>query len=316
MRRFARGCVWAVFGLFAAALGPGLPEQAADGFALTEAAPGVFAAIAQPGNDSAIGNAGFIIGSDAVLVVDSFATPRAAQQLLAQIRRRTHLPVRWLVNTHHHLDHCGGNSELAKAGAVVVAHENARSAMRAAALARMAPANSPEKEKSLRGFLPSETYRDSLSIWLGERRVDVFSQPGHTAGDSLVWVPDANVLFGGDLVQKATVPNLSDAKTDAWVQTLDALALRFPSAILVPGHGAVARPLDMRALRDYLAGLRLAVARELQRGDSGAALSDALLPQLRSQYRAWTWSERIGDNLAQVEAELTGKKAFAPAPTP
>jgi cyclase len=232
--------------------------------------------------------------------VDSFATPRAAQQLLSEIRRRTVLPVRWLVNTHHHMDHCGGNAVFAKAGAAIVAHENARTRMREAA----------------RSALPTETYRDAVSIWLGDRRVDVFTKPGHTDGDSLVSVPDANVLFGGDLLQKDTIPNLAQAKTDAWIQTLDELAARFPSATLVPGHGGVARPLDMRPLRDYLVGLRLAVSRELQQGKSGAELSEALLPQLSSRYRRWAWSEHIGDNVAQMEAELTGRTASPPAPTP
>ena len=279
-------------------------------------APGVYAAIAQPGNEAAVGNAGVIVGTDAVVVVDSFATPRAAQELLAAIRDTTRQPVRWLVDTHHHLDHSGGNAVFAKAGAIVIAHENARSAMREASLARIARAPAGDREEELRGMLPSETYRDSISLWIGDRRVDVFSKPGHTNGDSLVSVPDANVLFGGDLLQKATIPNLADADTAAWIRTLDELARRFPSAILVPGHGTIARPLDMRGLREYLVNLRAGVASQIRAGNSGARLSEALLPQLQSLYHSWNWSERIPDNVAHVEAELKGTPAAAPQPTP
>lgn len=307
---------WASAG---AALISALPADARDAetdFSLAEVKPGVFAAIAQPGRDAAIGNTGFIVGSDAVLVVDSFATGTAAERLLIAIRRKTSLPIRWLVNTHHHLDHCGGNSVFAKAGAVIVAHENARSRLRDAALARMAQVPPPEREKFLRFSLPSETFRDALSIWLGDRRVDVFSKPGHTDGDSLVSVPDADVLFGGDIFQKATVPNLADADSQAWVRTLDDLARRFPTATLIPGHGGVARPLDMRSLREYLVVLRLAVAEALQQGRSGATLSEEVVPMLSSRYRSWNWADHIADNVAQMEKELTGKMGFPPAPIP
>ena len=276
------------------------PGEPAD-FRVVEAKPGVFAAIADPRRGGAVGNAGFVVGSDAVLVVDAFATEAAARSLLAEIRRRTRLPIRWLVDTHHHRDHCGGNAVFARAGAAVVASEPARERMR---------------EKLPPAALPSLTYRDSISIWLGDRRVDVFTKPGHTPGDSLVSIPDADALFGGDLLQKATVPNLADADSEAWVKTLDELARRFPSATLIPGHGDVARPLDMRALRAYLVGLRAAVAGELRRGKSGAALVEAVLPAFAPSYRGWAWSESIPESVAQMERELTGKTGSRPAPTP
>ena len=81
-----------------------------------------------------------------------------------------------------------------------------------------------EDRARTRSRSPAVTYRDAISIWLGDRRVDVFTVPGHTGGDSLVSVPDADVLFGGDLLQKRTVPNLADATTDAWMKTLDEIA--------------------------------------------------------------------------------------------
>jgi cyclase len=231
MRKRALGRVAVLAGLCAVgALAPVLQAESAEPFTLTEIKPGVFAAIARPGDENAIGNAGFVVGSDGVLVVDGFATPKAAERLLAGIREKTPLPVRWLVVTHHHLDHWGGGSVFAKAGAAVVAQENARGRM----LGRAQQA-SPDAAELLRLALPSLTYREALTLWLGDRRIDVFTKPGHTDGDSLVSVPDANVLFGGDLLQNKTVPNLSDANTEAWIRTLDELARRFPSAAIVPG---------------------------------------------------------------------------------
>src|SRR5512135_1825444 len=95
-------------------------------FTLVSLGEGAYAAIAKPGDRASVGNAGFVIGSGAVLVVDSFATPEAAQELSAAIRRLTSDPVRWLVNTHYHLDHVGGDEVFRQQGAVLLAHENAR----------------------------------------------------------------------------------------------------------------------------------------------------------------------------------------------
>jgi glyoxylase-like metal-dependent hydrolase (beta-lactamase superfamily II) len=284
---------------------PAGPE--ADGFDLTEIKPGVFAAIARPRDETTIGNAGFVVGSDAVLVIDAFATPAAAERLLARIRKTTPRPVRWLIDTHHHLDHWGGNSVFAKAGAVVVAQENARAGMQARAAAQDA---GDRAKRPVALVLPTVTYGDAMSVWLGDRRVDVFTKPGHTGGDSVVSVPDADVVFGGDLLQKGTLPNLADAKTDAWIRTLDELARRFPSATLVPGHGGVARPLDMRPLRDFLVTVRLSVTRGLQEGKSGPALVEAVAPAL-APFRKWTWGEHLDGAVADVEREIRGTAAPA-----
>jgi glyoxylase-like metal-dependent hydrolase (beta-lactamase superfamily II) len=293
------------------ALSAAEPAPPPDAFALTEVKPGVFAAIAKAGDETTIGNAGFVVGSEAVLVVDAFATRQAAEALLARIRKTTPRPVRWLVDTHRHRDHWGGNAVFARAGATVVSTENARAGM----LARLQRDGGAD-EKARRLELPSLTYRDALSIWLGDRRVDVFTKPGHTDGDSLVSVPDAGVLFGGDLLQKGTVPNLSDANTDAWVRTLDELTRSFPSATIVPGHGGIARPLDMRALRDFLVTLRLSVARGLQQGKTGSALVEDVMPRL-APFRSWTWSEHLDESVADVERELTDTAApSTPTPTP
>jgi cyclase len=268
-------------------------------FTLVEVKSGVYAALARPGDPDAVGNAGFVVGSDSVLVVDAFATPKAAERLLAEIRKTTPRPVRWLVDTHGHRDHWGGNAVFAKAGAAIISTENARAAI----VAR--PGRDARPDAKNGSAVPSVTYRDALSIWLGDRRVDVFTKPGHTDGDSLVSVPDADVLFGGDLLQKGTVPNLSEARTDAWVRTLDELARAFPSATIVPGHGGIARPLDMRGLRDFLVTLRLSVARGIQEGKTGPALVEEVRPRL-APFRSWTWSEHLDGSVADVEREIRG----------
>src|SRR5262245_66274103 len=99
-------------------------------FKLVQVGEGAYAAIAKPGDRASVGNAGFVIGTDGVLVVDAFMTAEGAEELLASIRALTKAPIRWVVNTHYHLDHVGGDAVFVKQGAVVLAHENVRAWVR------------------------------------------------------------------------------------------------------------------------------------------------------------------------------------------
>ena len=280
-------------------------------FTVVEAAPGAFAAIADPSDSRTTGNAGFVIGSDSVLVVDSFASEEGAERLLAEIRARTKNPIRFLVLTHFHSDHAGGAAVFARAGATVVAHENVRAWIRRQWQPDL-DAKARERYERLR--LPDVTYRDRLTLWLGDRSVDVFHRPGHSGSDSLVALPGARVLFGGDLVQKRTLPGLRFANTAEWMKSLDELLKDYPDWTFVPGHGAISHALDLRLFRDYLNSLRLAVSRALADGKRGAALRDTVKAQLASRYATWAEFSQVDENIADVEAELTGTKAYPPAP--
>lgn len=287
------------------------PLPAAAPFTVSEVAPGVFAAISDPAGES--GNAGFVVGSEAVLVVDALGTAEAGERLLSEIRARTPLPVRFAALTHLHRDHMGGSAVFARAGAAVLAHEN----VRAWAHREFQEGLTPEQRARYAALrLPDVTYRDRVLLWLGDRRVEIFHLAGHSGSDSVVRVPDARVVFTGDLFSRRCLPGLAFARTEVWVQTLDALIQDYPDATFVPGHGSPGRALDVRGFRDYLSGLRLAVARALHEGKSGAALLETVKPQLAARYRSWTGFEQVDENIAEVERELTGTKAYPPAPAP
>jgi glyoxylase-like metal-dependent hydrolase (beta-lactamase superfamily II) len=283
-------------------------------FTVVAAGEGVYAAIAKEGDRDSVGNAGFVIGSDAVLVVDSFATPAAAEELAAEIRRLTPNPARWVVNTHYHLDHVGGNAVFSRAGAAVVAHENVRAWIRTENAKFRKEITPEDREMLSKLVLPDLTHREGLTIWLGDRKVEVLSRAGHTGGDSVVFVPSANVLFGGDLIWKNTIPNLIDASTEEWIDTLDGFLRSHPAATFVPGHGEVGRALDVRYFRDYLSGLRLGVARALSEGKSGKELVDALLAAQRPRFSTWKWFDTFAArNIELTAEELKGTKKL---PTP
>ncbi len=286
-------------------------------FTLLALGEGAYAAIAKPQDRASVGNAGFVIGPDAVLVVDAFATPEAAEELSAAIRRLTRAPIRWVVNTHYHLDHVGGDAVFSKQGAVLLAHENARAWVRTENLKWRKEIKAEEKEMLAALVLPEVTYRDGLTIWLKERGVEILTRPGHTGGDSLVFFPAGNVVFAGDLFWKDTVPNLIDADTREWIKTLDGLLADHPASRFVPGHGEAGAALDVRYFRDYLVGLRSTVERAIAEGKSGRALTEAVLPLLRKRWASWTWFDQFADkNIEQTEQELRGAKKFPPTPPP
>src|SRR4051812_28844469 len=149
-------------------------------FVLKQIGPGVYAAIDGPDHKSG-SNAGFVIGDDGVLVVDAFFTPDAARSLVAEIRRLTPKPIRYVVNTHYHADHTGGDQVLRDAGAIIVAHRNVRGWVRANNVNLFGDRITPELKARIEALpLPDVVTDKDLTVWLGSREVMVKTMLGHT----------------------------------------------------------------------------------------------------------------------------------------
>ena len=278
-------------------------------FTIKPIGKGIHAAI----STRAGGNSGFIIGDNAVLVVDTFISRTPARELLGEIRKITNLPVKYVVNTHYHLDHVAGNAVFTEAGASVIAHRNERAWVRTENLKffQQNGAMPTEEQRAQVASLvePQIVYDHILEVNLGSRLVRVVYLPGHTGGDSVVYIPDANVVFAGDLGWNQRIPNLIDATTSAWVETLDKMLAAHPNATFVPGHGDIASASDIRSFRDYLATLRESIQKEQAAGKSGDALTQSVLVDLKPKYGVWPGFERLGPlNVQQTTAELAGTK--------
>jgi cyclase len=277
----------ALLGILLALAGQGVATggDGAGAYRIEEVGPGVFAAIAAPVGSSAavVPNAGFVIGSQAVLAVDAGASAGAAAELLTAIREKTPLPVRWLVLTRDGGD-APGAGVFTRQGAIEIACETG-------------------------GGRPGVAYRDRATIWPGgDRKVEVFARAGRAEEASLVWIPDADVVFTGDLFWKKAFPDLAGARTDAWIRTLDGLLLDHPAATFVPGRGGLGKALDVRQFRGYLSSLRLAVERGIRQGKSGPALVEAVRPWLLVRFASWQGPEAIDRNVADTEAELSAAR--------
>jgi glyoxylase-like metal-dependent hydrolase (beta-lactamase superfamily II) len=274
---------------------------------------GAWAAIDNPAAKEAESgsNAGFLIGTEAVLVVDTFENPAAAQAMLGSIRQKTALPVRFVVNTHYHLDHVAGNGVFAATGATILAHQNVRNWERTENL-KFFPDHITAEQKNMveQLRLPDVTYSQGATVYLGgSRSVLLRAIPGHTGGDTVVYDAEANVVFCGDLFWNRTLPNLIDASTKEWIQTLNTLVNDYPTASFVAGHGEKAgKAEDVRAFRDYLVFLREAVAKAQAGGAGKDAVLQAVLPQLKSKYGNWAYPEFAEQDIQRTDEELRGIK--------
>jgi glyoxylase-like metal-dependent hydrolase (beta-lactamase superfamily II) len=202
----------------------------------TEIGPGLYAFTAE--GDP---NSGVIIGDESVMVVEAQATPRLARKVIGHIRAVTDKPVSHLVLTHYHAVRVLGASAY---GAPDVIMSDAARAMVAE---RGQEDWDSEFERFPRLFegheeipgltWPTTTFSDRMTVYLGRRRIDIL-RPGraHTAGDAVVWVPDAGVMFTGDIVEYRSACYCGDGHFADWGATLDRIAGFRPDAI-APGRG-------------------------------------------------------------------------------
>lgn len=293
------------------------PARANLPFVLKQVGPGVYAAIDGPEHEAG-SNAGFVIGDDGVLVIDSFFNLDAARALVGEIHRLTPRPIRFVVNTHYHVDHTGGDQALRDAGAIIVAHRNVRGWVRVNNINLLGDRITPEMRSRIEALpLPDVVTDKDLVVWLGSRKVVIRTVLGHTGGDLTVFVPDANVLFTGDTLWRRIPPNLIDGSVEEWIAT-DADFERMPDAahtIFIPGHGGVANVKDVADFRGYLADLRRLVVEDRNAGLNGGALAQAVLPKLKSLHPDWTISDRaVAAEVRYMDQEIAGTKK-RPIPT-
>ncbi|TWG85981.1 glyoxylase-like metal-dependent hydrolase (beta-lactamase superfamily II) [Cupriavidus gilardii J11] len=239
-------------------------------------------------------NSGVVIGDDSVLIVDTTATPAMAQDLIARIREITDKPIKHVVLSHYHAVRVLGASAYFSEGAQNIIASRGTYEM---IVERGEADMKSEIERFPRLFAGVETvpgltwpnvvFERELTLYLGKLEVKVLHPgPGHTKGDTVVWIPSQKILFSGDLVEYEAACYCGDAQLEEWPATLDALRALEPRA-LVPGRGPalttpeqVAKGLDYT--RDFVSTLlargREAVARKLDLKAAMAHTREAMDP--------------------------------------
>jgi glyoxylase-like metal-dependent hydrolase (beta-lactamase superfamily II) len=244
--------------------------------------------------EGAGGNVTIAVGTNGVIMVDAQFAPMH-DKLKAAIAQITKEPVAYLINTHSHGDHTGGNAAFAKEGAIIVAHRNVKESLvnpPPGANGQRPPAAPPEA-------LPASVFSDRMTVAVAGPSAQVIHIPNaHTDGDSIVYFPDANVLAIGDQGGPNRYPNIAaGGSIDGMITGTETfLKLGNAQTKIVPGHGPLATKADFQAYHDVLVQIRDRVAKLKAAGmsENQAVAAKPLAPDIQAkQQQDDAASERV-----------------------
>ena len=242
-------------------------------------------------------NTGVIVGDDAVMVIDTQATPVMAADVIRRIREVTDLPIKYVVLSHYHAVRVLGAS--AYRPEQIIASRDTYDLIvergeqdKASEIGRF-PRLFQSVESVPPGMTwPTITFTGRLSIWLGKLEVQLIQLGrGHTKGDTVAWLPEQKILFSGDLVEFDATPYAGDAYFSDWPRTLDNIAALEPRA-LVPGRGAaLTTPAQVAAglagTRNFIADVYASAQAGVAAGQDLNAVYKATLIKLKPKYGHW-----------------------------
>lgn len=286
---------------------------------VVEVGSGAFAYL-QPDGSWGWSNAGLIAGNGASLLVDTLFTLDLTRRMLDDLRSvTTAAPIGTVVNTHANGDHCYGNQLVAGSAKVVMSAATAEEVSRVPAATLAALQQAPgEIGAVFRTFFgpfdfsgievppPDETFSGRLTVEVGGRTVELIELgPAHTDGDVIAHVPDAGVVYTGDLLFIGGTPIAWAGTLRNWMAAIDAIVALAPGAI-VPGHGPVTDVAGALRMRDYL---ELVDREGRARHAAGMSAVDAANDIALGEYRGWLDSERLVVNLETLYRELEPGRA-------
>jgi glyoxylase-like metal-dependent hydrolase (beta-lactamase superfamily II) len=245
-------------------------------------------------------NTGIVIGDDAVMVIDTQATPVMAADVIRRIRAVTDKPIKYVVLSHYHAVRVlGASAFMAEGGEHIIASDDTLSLIKergeqdkASEIGRF-PRLFRNVESVPAGLTwPTLTFSGKMTLWLGKLEVQLLQLGrGHTKGDTVVWLPTERTLFSGDLVEFDATPYAGDAYFSDWPQTLDRLAALQPLQ-LVPGRGAALRgeaqvAAGLEGTRSFIADVFSNVKAGADAGKDLNTVYRETLAAVRPKYGHW-----------------------------
>ena len=235
------------------------------------------------------GNIGLFVGADGVFLVDDQFAP-LTDKIVAAIRPLSDKPVRFIVNTHLHPDHTGGNENFGKMGALIFGHDNVRHQMEISAYTQEPPLI---------------TYSQDVSFHINGETVHVFKTPdAHTNGDSYIYFKGSNVIHAGDVYRTTSYPYIDINNGGSFLGTIKALELLVDvsddDTKIIPGHGVISGTGEVQAFLDMLLVIRDRVKVSIK---AGMSLEETQAAGLTKEYdERWESGRRIGSSAALIGA--------------
>jgi len=259
--------------------------------------PDLYAYISE---DDSSANSTFLVTNKGILVVDTGLNQEQGRKLLAEIRKISPAPVRWIVNTHYHQDHRGGNSTVGPDATII-----------SSAYTRQRVIQSDSAE-----YAPNLVVHGESWLYVGGHKVLIYEPgPAHTLGDLVVYFPDQQTIATGDLFLTNSCPAMDEGDMENWVHALDHM-LTLPLVHVVPGHFEAATPAELKRFRDYLEALRDQVGSMYRDGLSLQQVKERLsLPQFKNFRQFPKYEATFTDNAEAYYHQLEQRtKPKPPAP--
>ncbi len=314
--------------------------------AVRKVGAGVYATISDPSKGlDTLCNGGFIVGSDAALLIEGFRAPSGAAFQLEVLRTVSRLPVRAAVDTHYHFDHSMGNAHYGAHGIPVWAHAKAaplmvqnyanlqgqdKTALLEPLQKRVRDAASETERQRAQSDLnayqlvfqtidstvvalpnhPLDPSKLPTTVDLGGIKALIETYPGHTPTDIIVRVPEQNIVFTGDLLFNAWYPVTFDADISAWRATLAKFAGFPKDTLFVPGHGQVCGQEGIATLRAVFDDLAAQASKMYQ---AGVPVEEAqkryVVPEQFKNFPIFAWSFTVGATIAKLYEEFKAGKS-------
>ncbi|MCD6358350.1 MAG: MBL fold metallo-hydrolase [Dehalococcoidia bacterium] len=274
---------------------------------MKELAPGVYAYIQAVGGWF-ISNFGLVVGEDYAVVIDSLTSPKLTEIQLAEIKKVTTKPVRYLINTHEHGDHIWGNHLFTDA-AIISTVKCREAVMKEPEIADLSLYSKVVPQIDFTGSRNTAadiTFDKELTIWQDGRKGReirlITGDTGHTPGDLIVYLPREKIVFAGDLLFYRCTPLCFVGSVIGWTNWLDIL-LSLDANTFVPGHGPVCGKEGVVAEREYFT---LIYNEGRKRFDKGMSASDAVKDIDLGPFKEWGNWRRISANMERLYHEFSG----------
>lgn len=215
------------------------------------------------------GNIGVFAGDDGIILVDDQFAP-LTDRIREAVAAISDQPIRFVINTHFHEDHTGGNENLGAAGTLIVAHDNVRKTLSVPHFIEMIQTRFPAFEP---GALPVITFSEALTFHLNGEEIYVFhAPPSHTDGDAIVYFRGSDVIHMGDVFRSRGYPIFDRQNGGSYEGLIEAselvLEIAGEETKIIPGHGVVSSRADLQNVRDILAAVRDRIAAAIAAGNS------------------------------------------------